>query len=161
MWFFVFMLLRLLVVGGTNDKNIQLLVQDYCQRISHYHSFELQALVLKGKMKKDRSKMLEQEARLILDAINPSSLLVLFDEKGKEFSSLSFSKFLQKKFNAGPKEIVFCIGGAYGFSEEVYQRANAIVALSQMTLTHQMVRLLAVEQIYRALTILNGQKYHH
>lgn len=155
------MQIRLIVIGETSDQSIQHLVQDYCQRIRHYQSFELQVLQLKGKRKKETANLLNAEAKLVLEAISPSSLLILFDERGKEFSSIEFSNFLQKKFNAGPKELVFCIGGAYGFSEELYQRADAKIALSKMTLTHQMVRLLATEQIYRALTILNGQKYHH
>ena len=103
----------------------------------------------------------EKEGELILSKITPADHLILLDENGKEFSSIGFSEFLQKKMNAGIKTLVFVIGGPYGFSEQVYQKANGKVSLSQMTFSHQMVRLFIIEQIYRGFTILKNEPYHH
>lgn len=153
---------RLLVVGKNQGDNLDSWLDDYVKRLNHYCNFSLTFIEPKiKKTKLDSGGLKALEGRHILDQISDSSFFILLDERGKEYSSIQFSQFIQKRLNAAPKEIVFCIGGAYGFSDEVYSRANAKLALSQMTLTHQMVRLLAVEQIYRAFTILKGEKYHH
>lgn len=152
--------IKLLVVGKNADSNIESMVKDYSKRLNKYIKFSVEYLVLKKKPS-DVKKLKEEEGKRILETIGNSSIIVLLDERGQEFHSKGFSDFIQKRMNAAPKEIVFCIGGAYGFSEEVYSKANHQLALSQMTLTHQMVRLLAIEQIYRAFTIIKGEKYHH
>ena len=103
----------------------------------------------------------EKEGELILSKITPTDHLILLDENGKTFSSVGFSDFLQKKMNAGIKTLVFVIGGPYGFSETVYQKAQGKVSLSEMTFSHQMVRLFVIEQIYRGFTILRNEPYHH
>lgn len=154
------MQIKLLLVGKTASSELDVLFNEYLKKLSHYCRFSVVYVNIKKKSNV-KDVMMKEEGEAILKAIELSSHLILFDEKGKEYNSLNFSNFLQKKMNQGPKEIVFCIGGAYGFSEAVYQRANDKVALSQMTLTHQMVRLLSIEQIYRAFTILKGEKYHH
>lgn len=153
---------KLLVIGKTADPNLEKLINDYTNRLSHYCNFSLQIGEPKLKRKNiDAESLKVEEGKYILNQIEKSSFLILLDEKGQQFNSVGFSKYLQKRLNSGLKEIVFCIGGAYGFSQEVYQRANSKIALSQMTLTHQMVRLLFVEQLYRGFTILKGEKYHH
>ncbi len=154
--------IRLLLIGKTQQNEIDHLVQDYASRLGHYCRFKMECL--EPKLKKGRlepNQIKELEGSLLLKNLPESSFLILLDERGKEFDSVGFAAYLQKRLNAGPKELVFCIGGAYGFSDEVYKRANSKIALSQMTLTHQMVRLFAIEQIYRAFTILKGEKYHH
>ncbi|KAA3650505.1 MAG: 23S rRNA (pseudouridine(1915)-N(3))-methyltransferase RlmH [Bacteroidetes bacterium] len=154
--------IRLLVIGKTADYNLEILIQDYINRLKHYCSFQIQIGEPKLKRKKNDQELIKkEEGRFILEQIDQAAFLVILDEKGKEFNSVGFSKYIQKLMNSGFKEVVFCIGGAYGFSEEIYQRANAKIALSQMTLTHQMIRLLFVEQLYRGFTILKGEKYHH
>ncbi len=156
------MKLKLLMVGKTSDKRVDEWFNEYLDRLSHYCKVEASYLELKSKKKMgERDQKKEEEGKLILSQLSNSSYLILLDERGQTFDSLGFSKFLQKKMNAGHKEIILCIGGAYGFSEEVYSRANEKLALSKMTLTHQMVRLFAVEQMYRAFTILRGENYHH
>ena len=110
-------------------------------------------------MSKDEIK--KQEGILILKNVQVTDELVLLDEKGKEYTSLDFSVFIQQKMNAGTRNLVFVVGGAFGFSEEVYARANTKVSLSRLTFSHQMVRLFFAEQLYRAMTIIKGEKYHH
>jgi 23S rRNA (pseudouridine1915-N3)-methyltransferase len=133
----------------------------YTSRLRHYAPFsvtEIPELKNAGALSKDQIK--EKEGELILKQAGPGDILVLLDEHGKEFRSVEFANWLQKSMLAG-RDIVFVIGGPYGFSPEVYERANAQIALSQMTFSHQMVRLVFVEQIYRAMTILRGEPYHH
>jgi len=103
----------------------------------------------------------EREGELILKEIQAADQMVLLDEKGKEFRSIEFSKFLQKKMNSGIKQLIFVIGGPYGFSDKVYNEANGMVSFSKMTFSHQMIRLFVAEQIYRAFTILKNEPYHH
>ncbi len=156
------MKIRLIQINTTNSKAIEELIADYTKRLGHYVSFQTQTLSLSKKQKNLQGDQLKiAEGDLILEHIETATPLILLDERGQSHSSVSFSKFIQKRSNAGPKEIVFCIGGAYGFSQEVYARANFQISLSDMTLTHQMIRLLFVEQLYRAYTIIKGEKYHH
>jgi len=123
-------------------------------------SFSTEYIELKQK-KINNNKLKEEEGKLILNSIKIGTTVVLLDEGGKQYTSVLFADFIQKQMNTGIKEVVFVIGGAFGFSEAVYARANHQVAISQMTFTHQMVRLIFVEQLYRSFTILKGEKYHH
>lgn len=155
------MKITLLVVGKTTDSHIQALLQDYQKRLGHYIPF---ALIVIPELKNTKSLTSEQqkqaEGELILRNITASTDMILLDEKGKEFRSVEFADYVQKKMSSG-RDLVFVVGGPYGFSEAVYQRANGQISLSQMTFSHQMVRLFFVEQIYRAMTILRGEPYHH
>ncbi|MEQ8907568.1 MAG: 23S rRNA (pseudouridine(1915)-N(3))-methyltransferase RlmH [Vicingaceae bacterium] len=155
------MLIRILIIGETQSREIDKLLDDYMGRLKHYARVELKYLKYKSKKKNNPDYQTEKEGELILNEVQAGSHFVLLDEKGKSHSSMSFAKFMQKQLMSGKQELVFGIGGAYGFSKAVYQRADAKLALSQMTFTHQMVRLIFVEQLYRAFTILKGEKYHH
>lgn len=156
------MKLSLMVVGETDDTELQGAIDRYIGRLKHYCSFEVVVLKSPKQFKKLwQAELKVAEGKLILDNLSNQDFVVLLDEKGTEFSSVSFSEKLQKWLNGGHKRIVFVIGGAFGFSEDVYQRANFKLGLSKMTLTHQMVRLFFTEQLYRAFTILKNEKYHH
>ena len=155
------MKITLLVVGKTTNNALESLIADYQKRLTHYVPF---SLVVLPELKNAKSLSFEQqkqsEGEMILRSVTPASWVILLDEHGREFRSVEFADWLQKSMSAG-RDIVFVIGGPYGFSPAVYQRANAQIALSQMTFSHQMVRLVFVEQIYRAMTILRGEPYHH
>ena len=155
------MKITLLVVGKTTSVQIESLIQEYLKRLTHYIPFVLQVI---PELKNTKALTPEQqklaEGDLILRAINSSTDLVLLDEHGKEFRSVEFADYLQKRMSSG-RDVVFVVGGPYGFSEAVYQRANGKISLSKMTFSHQMVRLFFVEQLYRAMTILRGEPYHH
>jgi 23S rRNA (pseudouridine1915-N3)-methyltransferase len=156
------MKIRLICIQKNADNRIESLIEDYQKRLTHYISFQIDYLELPKKFKKlNKQELLKAEGELILANTSKTATLVLLDDKGKSYDSVSFSKNLQSKLNASTQELVFCIGGAYGFSEEVHKRSNEKLSLSKMTLTHQMVRLFFVEQLYRAFTILKGEKYHH
>jgi 23S rRNA (pseudouridine1915-N3)-methyltransferase len=156
------MKVTLLCIGKTSSREIDSLVADYEKRLQHYVNFEVNIIYLPAKMKrKSEAEQKQAEGELILSKINPTSPLILLDERGKSMRSTAFARFLQTEMNRGPKELVFCIGGAFGFSDAVYQQANMQISLSEMTFTHQMVRLFFTEQLYRAFTILKGEKYHH
>ena len=156
------MKIKLLAIGKTDNKNLQLFIDDYIKRLGFYISFELQMI---PDLKKTRSLtetlQKQKEGELLLKYIDPSDEVILLDENGKSYSSVAFSELLQKKMNSGIKTLVFIIGGPYGFSEEVYSRANGKVSLSAMTFSHQMVRLFFIEQLYSAFTILKNEPYHH
>ncbi len=156
------MKIKLIVVGKTDKGPLQDLIADYCKRLTHYISFELQVIPdLKKTKHLDVQQQKQKEGELILEEINTSDWLVLLDEAGKSFTSMQFAQELQKKLNAGTKQLVFVIGGPYGFSDAVYQQAKQKISLSKMTFSHQMVRLFFVEQIYRGFTILKNEPYHH
>ena len=156
------MKIKLLAIGKTDDKNLQILISTYEKRLKHYIKFESEFIPdIKNAKNLSQKEQKEKEGDLILKKISPTDQIILLDEKGKDFSSMEFSKFLQKKMNSGVKQIVLVIGGPYGFSEKVYQKAIGKVSLSKMTFSHQMIRLLVVEQIYRAFTILKNEPYHH
>ena len=156
------MKLCLMVVGETDDSELSGAIERYITRLKHYCNFELDVIKAPKQFKKlGQAELKLAEGKLILDRLSSQDFLVLLDEKGTEFSSVQFSDKLQKWLNGGHKRIVFLIGGAFGFSDEVYQRANFKLALSKLTLTHQMVRLFFTEQLYRAFTILKNEKYHH
>ncbi|MEN8138450.1 MAG: 23S rRNA (pseudouridine(1915)-N(3))-methyltransferase RlmH [Bacteroidota bacterium] len=156
------MKIKLLVVGKTDDSRIQSLIDEYTNRLKHYISFEIDIIPdIKNVKKLSVDQQKSKEGELILAKTSPSDRLILLDEKGKEFSSVDFSKYLQKHMNSGVKQVIFVIGGPYGFSKEVYNKAQGKISLSQMTFSHQMVRLFITEQVYRAFTILRNEPYHH
>ena len=154
--------IRLLTIGKTDNKALQTLIDDYTKRLSFYVKFDLEIIPdIKNVKNLSEAQQKEKEGELILSKITPTDQLILLDENGKTFSSVGFSDFLQKKMNAGIKTLVFVIGGPYGFSETVYQKAQGKVSLSEMTFSHPMVRLFVIEQIYRGFTILRNEPYHH
>ncbi|ANH60931.1 23S rRNA (pseudouridine(1915)-N(3))-methyltransferase RlmH [Dokdonia donghaensis] len=154
--------IKLLCVGKTDNKQLQALVDEYSKRLNFYIKYNIETLPdIKNVKNLSEQEQKTKEGALILSKLGPYDHLVLFDENGKLFSSVGFSKFLQKKMNSGIKTLVFVIGGPYGFSQEVYNKAIGKVSLSQMTFSHQMVRLFITEQIYRGFTILKGEPYHH
>lgn len=154
--------IRLLTIGKTDNKDLQSLIDDYTKRLSFYVKFDLDIIPdIKNVKNLSESQQKEKEGELILAKIGPTDQLILLDENGKTFSSVGFSDYLQKKMNAGIKTLVFVIGGPYGFSETVYQKAQGKVSMSEMTFSHQMVRLFVIEQLYRGFTILRNEPYHH
>ncbi len=156
------MQIRLIAIGKTDHPAIQQLCSEYENRLSHYIKIEVEIIPdLKNSKSLSQSVQKEREGELILRKILPSDELILLDEKGKNYSSVEFSQFLQKKMNAGLKQLVLVIGGPYGFSEEIYQRANGKISLSKMTFSHQMIRPFILEQLYRGFTILRNEPYHH
>jgi 23S rRNA (pseudouridine1915-N3)-methyltransferase len=154
--------IKLIAIGKTDNKNLNALIEEYTKRLGFYIKFDLEVIPdIKNVKNLSESEQKMKEGQLILGKLAPTDQLILLDENGKEYTSVGFSDFLQKKMNSGIKTVVFVIGGPYGFSEEVYQKAQGKVALSQMTFSHQMVRLFVIEQIYRGFTILNNEPYHH
>ena len=155
------MKITLLVVGKTNDERLRSLIADYQQRLSHYVPFEFVVIPdIKNAKALSEEQLKSAEGELILKNITPAMDVLLLDEHGREFRSIDYADFLQKKMGSG-RDLTLVIGGAYGFSPAVYQRANGKISLSQMTFSHQMIRLMAIEQIYRAMTILRNEPYHH
>lgn len=152
----------LIVVGKTTDKRFAAITQEYAERIRHYIPFDIEVIPeLKNTKGISQNEQKQREGELILRSLQTGDYIVLLDEHGSERTSMEFAAWMQKKMSAGPKRLVFIIGGPYGFSENVHKRGNEEISLSRMTLSHQMVRMLFVEQIYRAMTILNGEPYHH
>jgi 23S rRNA (pseudouridine1915-N3)-methyltransferase len=151
----------LIVVGKTTDKNFLAGIDDYTERIGHYQSF---GIITIPELKNTKSLTEEQqktrEGELILRQLQPGDHVVLLDEHGKEMRSVEFATWIEKRQQT-VRRLVFIIGGPYGFSEEVYQRCNEKISLSKMTFSHQMVRLIFTEQLYRACTIIRGEPYHH
>lgn len=156
------MQIKLIAIGKTDNKNLQTLIEDYKKRLSHYIKFEFEIIPDLKKVKHlSEEQQKEKEGELILAKTQNSDVLVLLDENGKQMDSVAFSDYLQKHMNSGIKTLIFVIGGPYGFSEEVYKRANGKLGLSKMTFSHQMVRLFFTEQLYRGFTILKNEPYHH
>ena len=156
------MKIKLLAIGKTDDKNLMKLIENYQNRLKHYIKFDFEVIPdLKNAKNLSELQQKEKEGELILAKTSPSDELVLLDDKGKHYTSVEFSNYLQKKMNAGIKQLVFVIGGPYGFSDAVYTAAKAKVSLSKMTFSHQMIRLFVVEQVYRGFTILKNEPYHH
>ena len=152
----------LLVIGKTDEAYLQKGIELFMKRIPHYISFEMKVIPdLKNTKNLSEEQQKEKEGDLILQQIITSDELFLLDEQGIETSSVDFARFLEKKMVSGIKRLFLVIGGPYGFSESVYSRANGKVSLSKMTFSHQMVRLIFLEQLYRAMTILKGEPYHH
>ncbi|MFS4468104.1 23S rRNA (pseudouridine(1915)-N(3))-methyltransferase RlmH [Maribacter sp. 2210JD10-5] len=156
------MTIKLLTIGKTDSKELQHLIAVYQKRLSHYIKFTIEVIPdIKNAKNLSEAQQKEKEGELVLKKIGPTDNLILFDENGKQYSSIAFSSFLQKKMNSGIKQLVFLIGGPYGFSDAVYQAAHDKISLSKMTFSHQMVRLFITEQIYRGFTILKNEPYHH
>ncbi len=156
------MKLTLMVVGATDETELRDAIDKYTSRLKHYCSFSIEVIDAPKSFKKlPVNELRTAEGKLIMSALADQDVVVLLDEQGGDFTSVAFSERLQKWMNSGQKRVVFLIGGAFGFSEEVYGRANFKLSLSKMTLTHQMVRLFFTEQLYRAFTILKNEKYHH
>lgn len=154
--------IKLLAIGKTDNKNLQTLIEEYTKRLSFYIKFDLEVIPdIKNVKNLSENQQKEKEGELILSKLSATDQLILLDENGKSFSSVGFSDYLQKKMNAGIKTLVFVIGGPYGFSEEVYQKSQGKISLSEMTFSHQMVRLFFIEQLYRGFTILKNEPYHH
>jgi len=156
------MTIKLLCIGKTDSKELQKLIEVYLKRLQFYTKFEIDVIPdLKKARNLDENQQKTKEGELILNKTQTSDFVVLLDENGKQFSSEAFSEYLQKRMNSGLKQLIFVIGGPYGFSEAVYQRADSKISLSKMTFSHQMVRLFITEQIYRGFTILKNEPYHH
>lgn len=152
---------ELILVSKTTDKHLAVGINDYTERISHYIPFEITVIPdLKNTKSLTEEQQKNKEGEMILQKLQPSDTVVLLDEHGKEYRSIEFADWLQRKQNTA-RRLVFVVGGPYGFSDAVYARANEKLSLSKMTFSHQMVRLLFVEQIYRACTIIKGEPYHH
>jgi len=154
--------IKFLAIGKTDDERLKGMVADYVKRLKHYLPFEMEVVPdLKNNKNLSEIQQKEAEGKLILSRLALSDYVVLLDEKGKTFSSVGFSDWMQKQLLAGRKNLIFLIGGPYGFSEEIYRRAQSNISLSEMTFSHQMVRLIFIEQLYRACTILKNEPYHH
>lgn len=156
------MKITLLTVGKTDKDWVKQGLDIYLARLRHYIPFNIIEIPeLRNTSSLSREQIKDKEGELILKTLKPTDNVMLLDERGKEYSSVEFARLLQDKINYAGKDIVFIIGGAYGFSEAVYQRANGKMSLSRMTFSHQMVRAIFAEQIYRAFTIIRGEPYHH
>ncbi|MBQ7686050.1 MAG: 23S rRNA (pseudouridine(1915)-N(3))-methyltransferase RlmH [Bacteroidaceae bacterium] len=156
------MKINLILVGKTNSKTYESIIDDYSERVKHYTPFDVTVIPeLKNtkSLSQDQQKTLEGEQ--ILRQVQDSDYVVLLDEHGQELRSIEFATWIGKKQQAVSRRLVFIIGGPYGFSPAVYQRANEKLSLSKMTFSHQMVRMIFIEQLYRAFTILKGEQYHH
>lgn len=154
--------IKLLAIGKTDSKALQELITIYEKRIGFYTNFSIEIIPdIKNVKNLSESQQKEKEGEAILKKLQPTDALILLDEKGKTFTSIQFAEYLQKKMNSGIKQLVFVIGGPYGFADEVYNKAQGKISLSSMTFSHQMVRLFVTEQVYRAFTILNNEPYHH
>ena len=152
----------LLVVGRTVEQHYVTAINDYIQRTKHFMSFDMEVIPeLKNTKSLSMEQQKEKEGELICKSLQPSDVVVLLDEHGKEMRSIDFAEWMKRKMISVNKRLVFVIGGPYGFSEKVYEAAHEKISMSKMTFSHQMIRLIFVEQIYRAMTILNGGPYHH
>ena len=156
------MKIELIAIGRTQSKYLTQGIDNYCQRITHYIPFSLTVLPdLKSTKSLSDEQQKQREGQMLLAAFQPSDAVILLDERGKELTSREFATFIDRKMVSGLKRLVFVIGGPYGFSQEVYARADGKLSLSRMTFSHEMVRLFFTEQIYRAMTIMRGEPYHH
>lgn len=156
------MKITLLTVGKTDVKWVKEGLDLYVSRLSHYAPFQVREIPeLKNVSALDKEQIKVKEGELILKSLSPSDEVVLLDEGGRELRSVEFASWLEERFSRGSRDIVFVIGGAYGFSKEVYARADSKLSLSKMTFSHQMVRTIFAEQLYRAFTIMRGEPYHH
>lgn len=152
----------LLVVGRTVEKHYITAINDYVERIKHYTPFDMEVIPeLKNTKNLSMEQQKEKEGELILKALQPGDVVMLLDEHGKEFRSIEFAEWAEKKMHTVNKRLVFIIGGPYGFSKDIYAAAQEKISLSKMTFSHQMIRLIFVEQLYRAMNILAGGPYHH
>lgn len=156
------MKVKLICIGKTGKKFLEDGENEYMQRVKYYVQIErVEIPDLKNARKLTFEQIKQMEGKEILSKIGSGEQLILLDERGSLLSSVEFSNFVQQRFNAGGKALVFVIGGAYGFSPEVYEAAHGKISLSKMTFSHQMIRMIFFEQLYRAMTILKGEPYHH
>lgn len=156
------MKITLLTVGKTDNNYLSEGIKIYFDRLQHYIKFEVVEVVLPKTTKKLQTEQLkEAEGKLLIKCFQGADTVILLDEKGRQYSSESFAGWLQKNMNAGTRHLIFVVGGAFGFSQEVYSAASGKMALSEMTFSHQMVRLFFIEQLYRAFTILRNEPYHN
>lgn len=156
------MKVTLLCIGKTDESFVKTGIENYVKRLKHYVHFDILVIPdIKNAKHLTQEQQRAKEGELILKQLGNSDVVVLLDERGKAFRSVEFAKFLEQKMVGSVQNMVFIIGGPYGFSDEVYQRADQQLSLSKMTFSHQMVRLFFVEQLYRAFTILRGEPYHH
>lgn len=156
------MKVTLLTVGKTDKDWVKQGIDIYASRMKHYFPFSIVEIPeLKNVSSLSQDQIKTKEGELILKNVKPADDVILLDERGREFSSMEFAKVLQDKISYNGKDIIFVIGGAYGFSDAVRQRSNSKISLSKMTFSHQMVRAIFVEQLYRAFTIMKGEPYHH
>ena len=154
--------IELLTVGKTTIGFVAEGIEEYTRRLRHYVGYKITSLPdVKKTASLTEQRQKEAEGELILSKLQNGDFVVLLDERGKEYSSMEFSRFIEKQMVAGRKRVVFVVGGPYGFSQRVYDRADTKVSLSKMTFNHEMVRLFFTEQVYRAMTILRGEPYHH
>ncbi len=152
----------LLVVGKTVEQHYVTAIADYVERVKHYIPFDMEVIPeLKNTKSLSMEQQKEREGSLIIKSLQPGDVVVLLDEKGKEFRSVEFASWMEGKLNTVSRRLVFVVGGPYGFSKSVYALANDKISLSKMTFSHQMIRLIFVEQLYRAMNILHGGPYHH
>lgn len=152
----------LLVIGKTDKDFVKNGIEEYQKRLVHYLPFEINIIPdIKNTKNLSENQQKQKEGALILDKVKAGDHLILLDEGGKEFSSVAFSKFIEQKMIGGTKNLVFVIGGPYGFSDDIYRKAQGKVSLSKMTFSHQMIRMIFTEQLYRAMTIIKGEPYHH
>ena len=156
------MKITLLVVGKTTDPHFIATTDDYLKRVGHYLPMNMEVIPeLKNTKSLSMEQQKEREGSLIIKSLQPGDVVVLLDEKGKEFRSVEFASWMEGKLNTVSRRLVFVVGGPYGFSKSVYALANDKISLSKMTFSHQMIRLIFVEQLYRAMNILHGGPYHH
>lgn len=156
------MKIELMAIGRTTNRELAQLIEHYADRVGHYVPFKFTALPdVKNTRSQSEAQQKAAEGQLFLRAIEPSDWVVLLDEHGKELTSVEMSRYVQRKMQSVPKRLLFLIGGPYGFSDEVRSRAAESLSLSKMTFPHELIRLIFVEQLYRAFTILRGEPYHH
>ncbi|MCB4797414.1 23S rRNA (pseudouridine(1915)-N(3))-methyltransferase RlmH [Neotamlana laminarinivorans] len=156
------MTIKLISIGKTDSKPLTTLIAEYEKRLGFYVKFIFEIIPdIKNSKNLSEAQQKIKEGELILNKTNTSDVIILLDENGKQFSSVGFSSYLQKHMNSGIKQLVFVIGGPYGFSEDIYKRSNGKISLSKMTFSHQMIRLFFIEQLYRGFTILRNEPYHH
>ena len=154
--------IELIVVGKTDSKEVSALVDMYTKRINFYNKFNITYIPdIRNSKNLSEAQQKSAEGEAILRRLDDSDRVVLLDEKGSEFRSVEYADWLQKRMNSGVKRLVFIIGGPYGFSPEVYSRSNEKISLSKMTFSHQIIRAIFTEQLYRAFSIINNSPYHH
>lgn len=151
-----------LVIGKTDETYLDTGINKYIKRLEHYVPFEMKVIPdIKNRKTLSEEQQKKAEGDLILSQLTSGDDLILLDENGKTFSSVIFSQWVEKQMNIGSKRIIFVVGGPYGFSKDVYAKAKFKISLSEMTFSHQMIRIIFVEQLYRAFTIIKGEPYHH
>ena len=154
--------IKLIAIGKTDHKDLDALIDMYQNRLGFYINFSFEIIAdIKNVKNLSEEQQKQKEGELILAKTNPTDAVILLDENGKQVDSIGFSDYLQKHMNSGIKQLVFVIGGPYGFSGDVYNKANGKISLSKMTFSHQMIRLFFIEQLYRGFTILRNEPYHH